>query len=66
MKVGDGARWRWGSGTATGRAKEACGRKVTRRLEGSGITRNGPPMDRAPSIGQEGGILGLASAVEKT
>jgi hypothetical protein len=67
MKVGEKVRWHWGSGTATGTVKETFDRKVSRKLKGSEITRNGSPEDPALYIEQEDGdgVLKLASEVER-
>ena len=66
MKVGDKVRWHWGSGTATGTVKESFDRKVTRKLKGAEITRDGSPDNPALYIEQEDGdgVLKLASEVE--
>lgn len=66
-QIGDRVRWHWGSGSATGTVKETFDRKVTRKLKGSEITRNGTPEDLALYIEQEDGdgVLKLASEVEK-
>jgi hypothetical protein len=67
MKVGDKVCWHWGSGTATGTVRETFDRKVSRKLKGSEITRNGSPEDPALYIEQEDGdgVLKLASEVER-
>ena len=67
MKAGDKVQWHWGSGTATGTVRETFDRKVSRRLKGSEITRNGSPEDPALYIEQEDedGVLKLASEAEK-
>ena len=66
MKAGDKVRWHWGSGTATGTVREVHDKRVTRKLKGSEITRNGSPEDPAVVIEQEDGdrVLKLASEVE--
>ena len=66
MKAGDKVRWHWGSGTANGTVREVHDKRVTRKLKGSEITRNGSPEDPAVVIEQEDGdrVLKLASEVE--
>ena len=68
MKVGDKVRWHWGSGTATGTVREVHDGKLTRKLKGSEITRNGTREDPALMIEQEDGdrVLKLASEVESS
>ena len=67
MKVGDKVRWNWASGTATGTVREVHGSRVTRKLKGSEITRNGTREDPAVVIEQEDGdhVLKLVSEVDK-
>ena len=67
MKAGDKVKWAWGQGHATGTVKTAYARKVTRKLKGASITRNGSKDDPALYIEQDDGdgVLKLASEVEK-
>lgn len=67
MKAGDKVRWAWGQGHATGTVKTAYPRKVTRKLKGAEITRNGSEEDPALYIEQADGdgVLKLASEVDK-
>lgn len=67
MRKGTEVKWNWGSGTATGTVEETFGRKVTRTLKGSEITRNGTAEDPALLIVQDDGdrVLKLASEVER-
>jgi hypothetical protein len=60
-------RWNWASGTATGTIREVHKDKVTRKLKGSEITRNGSADDPAIVIEQEDGdhVLKLVSEVDK-
>lgn len=67
MKAGDKVRWHWGQGTAEGTVKTTYARKVTRKLKGHEVTRNGSKDDPALYIEQEDGdgVLKLASEVER-
>lgn len=38
---GDKIEWDWGKGTGTGTVEKTYTRKVTRKLQGSEVTRNG-------------------------
>jgi len=64
--VGDKVRWSWGAGTAEGIVRTTYPRKVTRKLKGASVTRNGTRSDPALFIEQEDGdgVLKLASEVE--
>ncbi|WP_238369314.1 DUF2945 domain-containing protein [Heliomarina baculiformis] len=63
FKVDDKVEWDWGQGTAEGRVKETHEKKITRKIKGSEITRNGSSDDPAIVIEQEDGdeVLKLAS-----
>jgi hypothetical protein len=67
MRKGTKVKWNWGQGTGTGKVEETFDRKVTRKLKGSEITRNGSKDDPALLIEQEDGdrVLKLASEVER-
>lgn len=67
MRKGTEVRWKWGQGTATGKIAERFTRKVTRKLQGSEITRNGSDDDPALLIEQDDGarVLKLSSEVER-
>jgi hypothetical protein len=64
---GDKVRWDWGNGTASGKVEKTYERKVTRKLQGSEITRKGSKDDPAIYIEQEDGdgVLKLSSEVRK-
>ncbi len=66
-KVGDKVKWDWGKGTATGKVEKTYDRKITRKLKGSEVTRNGSKDDPALYIEQEDGdgVLKLSSEVKK-
>ncbi len=62
---GDRVEWDWGNGTATGTVEKTYTRKITRKLQGSEVTRNGSDDDPALYIEQQDGdgVLKLASEV---
>ncbi len=64
--VGDKVTWHWGNGSAEGTVKTTYTRKVTRKLKGASVTRNGTKDDPALYIEQEDGdgVLKLASEVK--
>lgn len=66
-KVGEKVKWKWGNGTATGKVEKTYDRKITRKLQGSEVTRNGSKDDPALYIEQEDGdgVLKLSSEVQK-
>ncbi len=65
--AGDKVRWDWGGGTASGTVRKTYVRKVTRKLKGSAVTRNGSKDDPALYIEQADGdgVLKLSSEVSK-
>jgi hypothetical protein len=64
---GDKVAWDWGNGTGEGKVAETFTRKVTRKIKGSEITRNGSDDDPAVLIEQEDGdqVLKLSSELRK-
>lgn len=66
MRDGTKVTWSWGNGTAQGTVRKTYERKVTRKLKGSEVTRNGSRDDPALYIEQEDGdgVLKLASEVK--
>ncbi|QBF31597.1 DUF2945 domain-containing protein [Thalassococcus sp. S3] len=64
---GDKVEWDWGNGTAEGRVERTYARKITRKLKGSEVTRNGSEDDPALYIEQSDGdgVLKLSSEVRK-
>ncbi len=64
---GDKVEWDWGNGTATGKVQKTYTQKVTRKLQGSEVTRNGSDDDPALYIEQDDGdgVLKLSSEVRK-
>lgn len=67
VQTGDKVKWNWGNGTGEGKVEKRYTRKVTRKISGSEITRNGSDDDPALYIKQEDGdaVLKLASEVDK-
>ena len=67
FKVGDTVKWKWGNGYGEGKVEKTYDSKITRKLQGSEVTRNGSKDDPALYIEQEDGdgVLKLASEVEK-
>lgn len=43
--VGDKVQWNWGKGTGTGKVDQIYTEKVTRKIDGSEITRNASGMN---------------------
>jgi hypothetical protein len=64
---GDKVKWSWGNGTGHGKVAKIYTKKITRKIDGSEITRNGSDDDPALYIEQEDGdgVLKLASEVDK-
>ena len=65
--VGDKVEWDWGDGTATGKVEKTYTQKITRKLDGTEVTRDGSDDDPALYIEQDDGdgVLKLASEVRK-
>ncbi|WP_179381424.1 hypervirulence associated TUDOR domain-containing protein [Jannaschia marina] len=63
--VGDKVKWEWGNGTAEGTVEKTYTQKITRKLGGSEVTRDGSDDDPALYIEQEDGdgVLKLSSEV---
>ncbi len=64
---GDTVEWDWGNGTAQGKVEKTYTERVTRKLKGSEVTRNGSEEDPALYIEQDDGdgVLKLSSEVRK-
>ena len=62
---GDKVEWDWGNGTGTGTVEKTYTQKITRKLKGSEVTRDGSDDDPALYIEQEDGdgVLKLSSEV---
>ncbi len=63
FRKGQAVIWDWSGGTAAGRIKDRYERKVTRRIKGSEVTRNGDADNPAYLIVKDDGdeVLKLAS-----
>lgn len=66
-KKGTKVQWNWGNGTGEGKIVEVHTDKVTRKISGSEITRNGTDDAPAYLIEQDDGqrVLKLDSEVER-
>ncbi|MGR3465092.1 DUF2945 domain-containing protein [Limimaricola sp.] len=53
--TGDKVKWSWGNGTGTGKITKVYTRKITRKINGSEITRNASEDDPAYLIEQKDG-----------
>ena len=67
IREGTEVSWSWGNGNASGKVTEIHRSKVTRKLGGSEITRNGSDDDPAYLIEQDDGaqVLKLRSEVDR-
>ncbi|WP_298954905.1 DUF2945 domain-containing protein [uncultured Nonlabens sp.] len=67
IKEGTIVKWKWGNGTATGKVKSTFTKKVTRKINGNEVTRNGEENNKALFIKQDDGdsVLKLESEVER-
>lgn len=67
IREGSRVKWKWGTGTATGKVISCYTKKVNKEIEGSKITRNGEEGNKALFIEQEDGskVLKLESEVQK-
>lgn len=68
IKEGTNVTWKWGSGSASGKVKSVFTKKVTRKIDGTEVTRNGDKDNKALYIEVEDGnnVLKLESEVEKS
>ena len=64
VSVGDRVSWKWGEGEGDGEVVARSTRKVTRRLQGTEVTRNATEDEPAFLIRQEDGAEVLKSASE--
>ncbi|MBV9674095.1 MAG: DUF2945 domain-containing protein [Verrucomicrobia bacterium] len=63
-KKGEKVQWNWGKGTGEGTVKEVHEEKVTKKIKGKQISRNGSAEEPAVLIEQENGNKVLKSASE--
>lgn len=66
FRKGQTVSWSWSGRTVTGKIKDRYERKVTRKIKGSEITRNGDADNPAYLIEQEDGDEVLKLATELT
>ncbi|NHK28949.1 HVA1 family protein [Parvularcula flava] len=62
--VGTKVKWSWGNGTATGKVEKSYTQKITRKIDGSEITRDADDDNPAYYIKQEDGSEVLKSHSE--
>jgi len=67
IREGSNVKWEWGAGTAEGKVIQTYSEKVTKKIQGNEITRDGEEGNKALFIEQEDGskVLKLESEVEK-
>ena len=67
IREGSMVSWKWGNGTASGKVISTYTSEVTKKIEGSEITRDGEEGNKALYIEQEDGskVLKLESEVKK-
>ena len=67
IREGSPVTWDWGNGTAEGKVTAIHRQKVTKKIKGSEITRNGTQDNPAYSIKQEDGteLLKLRSELNE-
>ncbi len=67
IREGSKVQWDWGNGKAGGEVISTYTEKVTKKIDGSEITRDGEEGNKALYIKQEDGsrVLKLESEVEK-
>ncbi|WP_289038319.1 DUF2945 domain-containing protein [uncultured Zobellia sp.] len=67
IRKGTEVKWKWGSGSATGKVENTYEESVTRKIEGNEVTRKGSKDNKALYIKQEDGskVLKLESEVER-
>ncbi|MBA3967950.1 MAG: DUF2945 domain-containing protein [Nitrospirales bacterium] len=61
-------QWDWGDGTAEGYIREVFREKITKKIKGTKVTRNGSDDDPAYLIEQQDGdkVLKLHSEIRKS
>ncbi|SDE62121.1 DUF2945 domain-containing protein [Limimaricola pyoseonensis] len=64
---GDKVKWEWGNGTGTGKVTKVYHQKITKKIDGSEITRDASQDDPAYLIEQDDGseVLKGDSEVKK-
>lgn len=66
-RQGDNVKWKWGGGYGHGSVKSVFTKKVTRKIDGEEITRNGSEESPAYYIERQDGnnVLKLHREIEK-
>jgi len=65
-KEGDKVKWSWGNGSASGTVKSIFEKKVSRKIDGSEVTRDGSKDNPAYYIKREdNNVLKLESEISK-
>ena len=66
-RVGEGVRWKWGTGIAEGEVQERFDRRVQRTIKGTKVVKNGSDENPALLIRQSDGdiVLKLESELLK-
>jgi len=64
---GDSVKWKWGTGFGRGKVKSRFTKKITRKIDGKEVTRNGSNDNPAYYIIVEGAnnVVKLGSEIEK-
>ncbi|QFT58816.1 hypothetical protein FIU94_08265 [Sulfitobacter sp. THAF37] len=67
IREGTEVEWDWGNGTAHGKVQKTYTQKITRKIKGNDVTRDGSDDDPALFIEQEDGdeVLKLCSEVRR-
>lgn len=66
IRQGSKVKWKWGNGEAEGKVEQTYTKSVTRKIEGTEVTRNGESGNKALYIKtEESSVLKLESEVEK-
>ncbi len=67
IRKGTKVKWKWGSGTASGKVIDTFTQEISKTIKGSKVTRKGSKDDKALYIEQEDGgkVLKLQSEVER-
>jgi len=64
IKKGTQVKWKWGNGTAEGKVEETYTKKVTKKIKGNEVTREGEEGNKALFIKQKDGSAVLKSESE--
>lgn len=68
IKKGSTVQWKWGKSKAEGKVTAESIKRVTRKIKGSTVTRNGTPANPVLEITQKNGsrVLKLQTEVKKS